>query len=288
MRPYSAHSTSLCMRIILPLLSLWALCNSPIAQARTEQERSQQAAEIARQLLCTAQNSLENCLDINQIITPNGNNGQWNNDQWNSDQNNGQWQQDGQWNQNNNENQNNQWDQDNQWNNNPQESGRPRAIRISHLQHQYPLKNQQALINFSVSAPARYTVNAELYNPDGNRTASQQVQVNNHRTPITLVANNPGIYTLKIQANNGLGEQRYNVEVTGWDQNSGQENTNNNGNYPTYRSGTQYQGGDIVRRNGRLYQCRPWPNSGWCGQGADHYAPGSGMNWQDAWERYYE
>ncbi|MGL4602369.1 MAG: hypothetical protein ACRCVE_13045 [Plesiomonas sp.] len=279
MRLCFTFSTSFFRHLTLSLLGIWTCCNAPIAQARTDQ----QTAEIARQLLCAAQSSLENCININQIITPNGNNGQWHNDQWNSNQNNGQWQQDGQWDQNGNGNQNNPWN-----NNNQTESGRPHTIRVTHLQRHYPLKNQQALINFNVSAPAHYIVNAELYNSSGNRMTSQQVQVSNHRTPVTLVVNNPGIYTLKIQANNGLGEQRYNVEVTGWDQNSGQNNTNNNGNYPTYRSGTQYQGGDIVRRNGRLYQCRPWPNSGWCGQGADHYAPGTGMNWQDAWERYYK
>lgn len=54
--------------------------------------------------------------------------------------------------------------------------------------------------------------------------------------------------------------------------------------YPTgigsYGPGTIVRGSD-----GRLYQCRPFPYSGWCNQAPPYYAPGTGWNWQDAWQR---
>ena len=61
-----------------------------------------------------------------------------------------------------------------------------------------------------------------------------------------------------------------------------------------YESGTQYQEGDKVsiigagEDNGKIYQCKPWPNSGYCVQ--DQYKPGPGGEvfngnplWQQAW-----
>jgi predicted chitinase len=49
-----------------------------------------------------------------------------------------------------------------------------------------------------------------------------------------------------------------------------------------YAAGTVYQGGARVQNRGSLYQCRPFPYSGWCGIGGG-YEPGAGDYWQDAW-----
>ncbi|USH01902.1 DUF5011 domain-containing protein [Grimontia kaedaensis] len=54
------------------------------------------------------------------------------------------------------------------------------------------------------------------------------------------------------------------------------------GEYPSYKPGAAYQEGDIVKgQDGKLYQCKPWPNSGWCSNPS--YAPGKTSFWQDAW-----
>ena len=46
----------------------------------------------------------------------------------------------------------------------------------------------------------------------------------------------------------------------------------------SYEPGTVVLGED----NG-LYECRPYPNAGWCNQAPDYYAPGTGSHWQEAW-----
>ncbi|MEZ0472399.1 lytic polysaccharide monooxygenase auxiliary activity family 9 protein [Luteimonas salinilitoris] len=39
--------------------------------------------------------------------------------------------------------------------------------------------------------------------------------------------------------------------------------------------------------DGKLYGCRPYPEGGWCNiDSAYHYAPGTGVAWQDAWVLY--
>jgi len=48
--------------------------------------------------------------------------------------------------------------------------------------------------------------------------------------------------------------------------------------YPNYKAGDKIKGAD-----GRTYECKPFPASGWCNQAPSVYAPGSGSAWADAW-----
>ncbi len=41
--------------------------------------------------------------------------------------------------------------------------------------------------------------------------------------------------------------------------------------------------GDIVNNRGQLFQCKPYPYSGWCNNAPSYYEPGKGIAWQDAW-----
>ena len=43
-----------------------------------------------------------------------------------------------------------------------------------------------------------------------------------------------------------------------------------------------YAEGDRVLSGGKVYECKPYPYTGWCGRD-DAYAPGSGRAWMDAW-----
>ncbi|HGY9568243.1 TPA: immunoglobulin-like domain-containing protein [Vibrio harveyi] len=54
--------------------------------------------------------------------------------------------------------------------------------------------------------------------------------------------------------------------------------------YPPYESGKAYEAGDIVTgSDGNLYQCKPWPYTGWCSNPS--YAPGETVYWSDAWDK---
>lgn len=54
--------------------------------------------------------------------------------------------------------------------------------------------------------------------------------------------------------------------------------------YPPYESGKTYEAGDIVTgSDGNLYQCKPWPYTGWCSNPS--YAPGETVYWSDAWDK---
>ncbi|MEN7550769.1 glycoside hydrolase family 19 protein [Rapidithrix thailandica] len=52
---------------------------------------------------------------------------------------------------------------------------------------------------------------------------------------------------------------------------------------PSYVEAGGYAAGSQVQNNGKVYQCKEWPYTGWCNGVASAYAPGAGTHWQDAW-----
>ncbi|MEW7291501.1 glycosyl hydrolase family 18 protein [Aquimarina sp. 2304DJ70-9] len=52
---------------------------------------------------------------------------------------------------------------------------------------------------------------------------------------------------------------------------------------PNYVENGGYVAGSKVQNVGNVYQCRDYPNSGWCNGAAWAYAPGTGTYWEDAW-----
>ncbi|PSU92144.1 carbohydrate-binding protein [Photobacterium kishitanii] len=54
------------------------------------------------------------------------------------------------------------------------------------------------------------------------------------------------------------------------------------GEYPAYQANGNYKAGDKVTAiDGNIYQCKPWPATGWCNNSA--YAPGDSYYWSEAW-----
>jgi GH18 family chitinase len=52
---------------------------------------------------------------------------------------------------------------------------------------------------------------------------------------------------------------------------------------PTYVENSNYVAGSQVQNVGSLYECKPYPYTGWCNGAAWAYAPGTGTYWSDAW-----
>jgi len=89
-----------------------------------------------------------------------------------------------------------------------------------------------------------------------------------------------GSYTLSIVITDNLGATTTpgSVSVTVQGSTGGDCN-----GIPQYTEGGGYNAGSEVQNVGSVYQCKEWPYSGWCNGGAQAYAPGTGTNWQDAW-----
>lgn len=55
------------------------------------------------------------------------------------------------------------------------------------------------------------------------------------------------------------------------------------GSYLGWSANDKYKEGDIVNNHGKLFQCKPFPYSGWCNNSPTYYEPGAGLAWSDAW-----
>ncbi|MHA0863724.1 glycoside hydrolase family 19 protein [Enterobacter wuhouensis] len=53
--------------------------------------------------------------------------------------------------------------------------------------------------------------------------------------------------------------------------------------YAAWSANSKYNAGDIVNNHGKLFQCKPFPYSGWCNSAPAYYEPGAGLAWADAW-----
>ncbi len=52
--------------------------------------------------------------------------------------------------------------------------------------------------------------------------------------------------------------------------------------YPAWSANSKYNAGDIVNNHGKLFQCKPFPYSGWCNSAPTYYEPGAGSAWAEA------
>ncbi|MFZ4215663.1 N-acetylglucosamine-binding protein GbpA [Pantoea endophytica] len=50
-------------------------------------------------------------------------------------------------------------------------------------------------------------------------------------------------------------------------------------NIDDYTAGTKV----LVSETNEIFECKPFPSSGWCKIQSHHYVPGKGSNWEDAW-----
>lgn len=164
------------------------------------------------------------------------------------------------------------------------DSGLPPVITpnftVSGLASSYPLTQGQVSINFNVNTNQAMELTASLVQ-DERIHASSTANINGNGAMVLQGASlDAGAYQLIISNKDNSLKQQFALSLVADD--GGIEP----GEYPAYSAGTQYQAGDIVTNAGGVYQCRPWPNSGWCSGSAPYYAPGTGSAWQDAWTKH--
>ncbi|MGL5359843.1 MAG: immunoglobulin-like domain-containing protein, partial [Shewanella sp.] len=166
------------------------------------------------------------------------------------------------------------------------DSGLPPVITpnftVSGLASSYVLTQGSVSINFNVNTNQPMELTASLMQ-DQRILASSSANINgNGAMALQGSALAEGSYQLVINNNDNSLRQEFALTLVDDEDGEGGEP----GQYPAYSAGTQYQAGDIVTNAGGVYQCRPWPNSGWCSGSAPYYAPGTGSAWQDAWTKH--
>ncbi|MGE8674208.1 MAG: PKD domain-containing protein, partial [Achromobacter kerstersii] len=142
-------------------------------------------------------------------------------------------------------------------------------------------------LTYQWTAPAGITASA-LNQADLSFTAPAQAQDKSYS------------FTVKVTNEKGSSSKSHSVlvkkqEQTGGGTGGGTDggntgggtdggNTGGAGTYPAYKEGTTYAAGDKVSNGGKNYQCKIWPYTAWCSTSPFHYAPGKGLNWDQAWD----
>ena len=160
-------------------------------------------------------------------------------------------------------------------------------LLISGLAGQYPIANGQAALSFSLTAVGDMDVSATLFDKNGQTKGMTSTTLNNSGLNLRLVVEKAqaGVYQLVIKGavkgSGALIQKTYELNLVG-----GGPVRNFEYKFPdgikSYKAGTRV----LQPENGAVYECKPWPQSGYCVQwspSASQFEPGTGRNWQDAW-----
>ncbi|MFI3246124.1 MAG: glycosyl hydrolase family 18 protein [Ferrimonas sp.] len=155
------------------------------------------------------------------------------------------------------------------------------TMTITGLQTEYVLINDSVNVQFTVNTNEQLDVSAIITDAYGQIIADTQILVDGSKAAsLELSFVEAGRYQLNLQANASNGAElkvssSFTVTV---------KNEVAPGDYPQYQAGQAYNAGDIVvGSDNNLYECKPWPYTGWCA--SPSYAPASSLYWADAWNK---
>jgi len=136
------------------------------------------------------------------------------------------------------------------------------------------------------TAPASITINANA--ADTAPGTVSKVDFYNGTTLLGTDTSSPysftwsnvaaGTYTLTTKATDNQGAVGTSTAVT-----ITVSGGSSCGSKPKYVENGGYVDGSQVQNAGNIYQCKPYPYTGWCNGAAWAYAPGTGSYWTDAW-----
>lgn len=148
------------------------------------------------------------------------------------------------------------------------------------------LVNGQATLSFTVTAVGEMDISATLLDHGGQAKGVAHASLNNSGQQLRIVLNQarPGHHQLvlkgQVKGSGELLQKTLDLMLTAGGDTPGAQR------FPDGLRG--YQAGTKVLqpKTGAVYECRPWPHSGYCSQwspSATHYEPGVGSHWREAW-----
>lgn len=140
-------------------------------------------------------------------------------------------------------------------------------------------------LSFSAAVTGRLVVTATVYDAQNNAKGSVSATLNNATQTLTVPVRqaSAGAHTLVVVGRPDTGSViQQSVALQLRAAGTAQYDFVYPNQQSQYRAGTRV----LQPKNGRIYECRPFPNSGWCplwSAGNNAYEPGYGWAWMDAW-----
>ena len=140
----------------------------------------------------------------------------------------------------------------------------------------------------SFTAPASITINATASDVDGTVSKVDfyygiTLLGTDNTSPYSFVWSNAvaGNYSVTAKATDNSGAVTTSASVSVTVKNV--TTTNTCSGVAQYVENNGYVAGSKVQSGGVIYQCKPYPYTGWCNGAAWAYGPGTGTAWTDAW-----
>ncbi|CCP04154.1 GlcNac-binding protein A precursor [Erwinia amylovora Ea644] len=162
-------------------------------------------------------------------------------------------------------------------------------LDVNKLNKEYQLNKGAAKIEVTGTATAQSNLTATLTSKTRKQIDSQKVIVGaDGKFALSLEGSKlkAGDYTVAVAVRAGSAEPVAKNQSVKLVENAGGGNVDADFTYPdnigSYVAGTKV----LQSANGKVYQCKDGAVAGWCqiySKSANHYEPGVGSNWQDAW-----
>ena len=161
------------------------------------------------------------------------------------------------------------------------------AITVTGLKSAYPIQSGQVTVSFNLAGSVPMAVTAALYDASQRVVASSSASLTPEASPLvlTVAPASAGTYQLvvvgKAQDSGALLQKTFSLAFEMPPQNAGYDHIFPQ-NLNQYKAGTRV----LQPRDGRVYECKPWPYSGYCVQwssSANQFEPGIGTAWTEAW-----
>lgn len=159
----------------------------------------------------------------------------------------------------------------------------PGYLHLHDLKPEYQLKDGKTTLDFTVMSNKNLQVSARLFDADNKQVGYVRQLVEGTGKLVLEASSVEGPHTLKVVGVDKtqrvlLQEQRdvaLKAAAEGYDFEFPQS-------IASYKEGTFV----LQPKTGEIFECKPFPFEGWCktySENANHYEPGVGSNWQDAW-----
>lgn len=155
-----------------------------------------------------------------------------------------------------------------------------------------PIENGKATVTFNAAAKGEMHLTAVVSDHAGAEKGSLQQTIDNRSLPLSIPLTNvqAGHHMLRYSASNAQGAIISQGVINLMLEEKSEPTPAPAGNYDytfpdnlkSYTTGTKV----MQPKNGKVYQCRPFPYSGYCVQWSQHasqYEPGVGSDWAMAW-----
>ncbi|TRX72714.1 N-acetylglucosamine-binding protein GbpA [Pseudomonas mangiferae] len=156
------------------------------------------------------------------------------------------------------------------------------VLHVHDLAAEYPIVNGKATLRFSVMTEALLAVSAKVFDADNRSVGFATADVtSSHAFAVDIQNAVAGSYTLVIQGVNKAGETVQRTETFSLKGDATYQYRFPE-NISLYKAGTRV----LQPKNGKVYECKPYPYSGFCKQwtaASNAYEPGIGVSWTQAW-----